>query len=85
MARTRCDRLRRAVILDLMLPRLGGLDVYQELRAHSQTAHLPIIVITGAEISDLDSTSVRHFLRKPVGPEVLVATVERALRGSRSG
>ena len=37
-----------AVVLDLNLPELSGLDVLHELRARQQTLNLPVIVMSGA-------------------------------------
>lgn len=34
------------VLLDLRLPRVGGLEVLRRIRAHRLTRHLPVIVIT---------------------------------------
>ncbi|HUY78429.1 MAG TPA: response regulator, partial [Ktedonobacterales bacterium] len=42
------------VILDIMLPRVSGLDVCRQLRARSETADLPIMMLTArAEESDI--------------------------------
>ena len=34
------------IILDLMLPRMNGLDLCKAIRANPETAHLPIIMLT---------------------------------------
>ena len=69
-----------AVVLDLMLPRVGGYDVYKDLRANPATNRLPIIIITGADTRNLEPTDVSSFLRKPIDATALVTAVERALR-----
>src|SRR2546428_12822032 len=40
------------LVLDLMLPRMSGLELCRRLRANPETARLPIIVVTakGAEV-----------------------------------
>src|SRR5687767_14300582 len=43
-----------AVVLDLELPRLGGRDVYQELRSQAVTSATPVIIVTGSDTSDLN-------------------------------
>ena len=68
------------VVLDLMLPRVGGQDVYKELRAHPETSHIPIIIVTGSDARDLEPNAFRFFLRKPVSPEALSRIVEDALQ-----
>jgi DNA-binding response OmpR family regulator len=42
------------VLLDLMLPRLDGLDVCRQLRGRPETAHVPILMLTArGEESDI--------------------------------
>ena len=72
------------VVLDLMLPRVGGVDVYRELRANPQTRELPVIVVTGADSRESEPTRFQYFLRKPVSPDALVTMVDTALRRSGS-
>lgn len=80
------DALRRierdrpdAVVLDLMLPRLGGEDVYLELRSNPSTRDIPVVIVTGAEVRHLEPSRVRHFLRKPVTGDLLTIAVETAI------
>jgi two-component system, OmpR family, response regulator len=81
------DALRRleyggleAVVLDLGLPRVDGRDVYRELQANPATRNLPVVVVTGSDVSPQEANGFRHFLRKPVSPEVLVMTLDNAIR-----
>ena len=67
------------VVLDLMLPTVGGHDVYKELRAHPETCEIPVVIVTGSDARDLEPTDFRFFLRKPVSPETLTRIVEDAL------
>jgi|SRR3954466_6599064 CheY-like chemotaxis protein len=81
------DALRRideglmphAVVLDLMLPRLHGFDVFRELRAHAATRHVPVIVVTGTDTRSLDDPGKFAFVfRKPVSIEMLARAVDAA-------
>lgn len=81
------DALRRIesdvpdlVILDLVLPRLGGRDVLAELKSRTETRHIPIMVVSGTETSDLSQADVACVMRKPVTSEELIAAVEKCLR-----
>jgi CheY-like chemotaxis protein len=69
-----------AVVLDMMLPRLGGRDVQQELKAHPETRHVPIVVVSGTDTRGLDPADFACVLRKPVSAEVLLEAVERCLQ-----
>ena len=84
------DALRRvdaetpnAVVLDLGLPRLGGLDVHRELKARPETSNIPVVLATGTDISHLDPKDFECVLRKPISAEALVTAVEDCLRRAR--
>ena len=70
------QHLPAAIVLDLDLPQLSGMDVQREVMSHAETRSIPIVVVTG---TDLKPAGVFQILRKPVTPEVLVAAVDRAL------
>jgi len=71
------------VLLDLELPRLGGLSVQQEIAAHAVTQPIPVVIVTALEI-DLAHLEVPCVLRKPVTPEQLVMTVRNCLSAGTS-
>lgn len=68
------------VVLDLGLPRLDGRDVHSELKARSDTRHIPVIVVTGTNMSDAEARDFACILRKPCDPDQLVDAVEQCLR-----
>jgi DNA-binding response OmpR family regulator len=70
----------KAVILDLGLPRLNGRALSRELRAHTQTHDIPVIVVTGTDTSDLDPEQFAGILRKPIDPDALIEAVEKCVR-----
>jgi DNA-binding response OmpR family regulator len=72
------------VVLDLMLPTLSGLAVQQEIAAHAHTANLPVVIVTGSDMS-LDEVDVACILRKPVTPEQLVDAVRSCLASGARG
>jgi DNA-binding response OmpR family regulator len=72
------NRAPDLVVLDLMLPTVSGLIVQQEIAAHAHTRNIPIVIVTGSDIS-LDNVDVPCVLRKPVSPEALVDAVRRCL------
>ena len=66
------------VILDLLLPRLSGLVVQQEIAAQAVTREIPIVVITGSTIPEHEM-NVACFLRKPIAPDQLITAVRNCL------
>jgi twitching motility two-component system response regulator PilH len=67
-----------AVVLDLGLPRLSGQDVGRELAAHPDMRDIPIVVVTG-DTGAFDLSQFACVLRKPVGPDALIAAIEDCL------
>ena len=54
------ESLPAVVLLDLGLPRVGGLDVLARLRADARTRLLPIVILTS---SDEEQDRLRSYLR----------------------
>ena len=72
------------IILDVMLPEKGGLEVLKELKSSSETSKIPVIMATakGTEmdkVSGLDN-GADDYLVKPFNREELVARVEALIR-----
>lgn len=66
----RATRLPIAVLLDIGLPKLSGLDVLGHLRAHPRTRLLPIVMFSSSD-EERDRRSAyalgcNSFVRKPV-------------------
>lgn len=72
------------IVLDLMLPRLSGMVVQQEIAAQALTRDIPIVVITGSNVAAAEM-NVACFLRKPVAPDELVETVRTCLTSGTRG
>ena len=72
------------VLLDIVLPRLSGIAVQQEIAAQAVTRHIPIVVITGSTIEP-EGMQVACFLRKPVSPEQVVDVVRQCLAAAAGG
>src|SRR5579884_2115208 len=74
------------IILDVMMPRLDGIEVCRRIRQHRST---PIIMLT-ARSEETDTLvalklGADDYVTKPFSPRELVARVEAVLRRTRSG
>ena len=72
------------VVLDLMLPVIGGAAVHQEIASHVLTRDIPVVIITGAA-ADLSDLHVACILRKPIAPDELVRAVRDCLLSGAKG
>lgn len=72
------------LILDIMMPRMSGIDVLREIRADALGADLPVILLTAAGDDkttwDGWSAGASCYLTKPFDPDNLLGWVERILR-----
>lgn len=70
------------ILLDLSLPRMGGLEVARNLQQDSQVSSIPVVYLTGlipeAEAA-LASFRPSSVLAKPFSPNLLVKRVASAL------
>jgi len=68
------------VLLDINLPKIGGLEVLRRIRSDDRTRHLPVVMLTtSAERRDiLDSYrfGANSFVRKPVSYAQFAETVQ---------
>lgn len=72
------------ILLDLMLPGLGGLDICRELRASERTREIPIVILT-AKAEETDqvvgfSMGADDYVTKPFSVKVLVQRIKALQR-----
>lgn len=65
------------VVLDIGLPRLGGLVVAGELTGRAHTRNIPIVVVTGTS-DPFDEQRFAAVLRKPVEASLITGILDRA-------
>jgi len=69
------------VVLDLMMPRLSGLDVLDHMRSRPDWSRIPCIILTaaGEEKYEQDAREggATEFLTKPFSPKKLYALIAR--------
>jgi two-component system response regulator VicR len=72
------------ILLDLMMPDIGGWEVYQQVKADPELKHIPVIVVT-AKAQSIDKVlgihiaKVDDYVTKPFGPQELLQSVNRVL------
>jgi DNA-binding response OmpR family regulator len=76
-----------AIVLDIMLPQMTGIEVCKALREADETAAIPILILTAkAEIPDRIAgleLGVDDYITKPFSPRELVLRVQNLLRRLR--
>ncbi|MFZ2973047.1 MAG: response regulator [Ferribacterium limneticum] len=69
----------RIVLMDLQMPKMGGLEAARRIRQLPCGEHLPIVAMTANAFSDdrdlCYSVGMNGFLPKPVAPELLFSVV----------
>lgn len=72
------------LILDLMLPDIGGIEICKELRAAEKTRFLPIIILTakGDEVDKVLGLELGadDYIVKPFSPRELIARIKAIFR-----
>ena len=74
------------ILLDIMMPKMSGLEVLERLRANEKTKTIPVVMVTAL---DQPSDRVRgleagadDFLTKPIPEPALIARVRSLTRDS---
>ncbi len=72
------------IIMDIMLPDRDGLSLLKDIRSHSETASIPVIMVT-AKSSEMDKVKgldqgADDYMTKPFGVMELISRVKAMLR-----
>ncbi|MBE0570460.1 MAG: response regulator [Ignavibacteriaceae bacterium] len=76
------------VILDIIMPRQSGFDVFYELRKNKHTKNIPIVMLTGVadkaglkffkdDMKKYFGSEPIEYLEKPLNPDSLIDTVKK--------
>ena len=74
-----------AIIMDLSLPLLDGVEATRELRAHERTRNIPVIALTGYPVDRASQKDFNHVLTKPCLPDILVQRLRGVLARVAAG
>ena len=71
------------ILLDIRMPRVGGIKTFSNLKLYSRTENIPVIFITafpGEEVEkEVRSMGATDFISKPFDTEELLAKIKKAL------
>lgn len=77
-----------ALVLDLNMPDIGGIEVIEFVRGQDRLRATPILVLTtrGDETSRARAleAGATHYMTKPFAPEEIAREVDRLLNGSEA-
>ncbi len=71
------------VIADRNMPVMSGLELIDRMRAHSETARVPVVLLSGLKDNPDPSQSADAVIAKPFEPADLLRTVRRLLEAPR--
>lgn len=75
------------LILDLMMPRVTGLEVLDRVRADTRFRHLPCLILTATgqdhQEQDARRRGADEFMTKPFSPKRLLARVTEMVEAAR--
>lgn len=72
------------VLLDVVLPYMSGLEVLRRLREHPRTATVPVLLLTGFDLTDeqLLEAGDTTVLRKPLMLDEFMGRIRKLTQGS---
>lgn len=75
------DRAPKLMILDLKMPKLGGLDLLERVRAEPRFKDIPVAMLTSSDhvqdISRAAALGANAYIRKPADLAGFTAVIER--------
>lgn len=76
------------LVLDLVMPKVGGIEVLEAVRKQPRVQHLPVVVLTGdreeATVKRILALGVEDYLTKPIDLNLAAARLARVLARIRS-
>lgn len=76
------------IVLDIMLPKMDGLQVFKKLRSQPQTFKTPVLLLTNFDQEDavfecFKLGAVDYLIKSDVTPQQVVAKIENLLKGKQ--
>jgi two-component system, OmpR family, phosphate regulon response regulator PhoB len=67
------------ILLDQIMPKMGGKEVLKALRSDEITSDIPVLVLTGMARGAPEEWPGAHFVGKPFNPDELIHRIRQAL------
>ncbi|MDO8686638.1 MAG: response regulator [Candidatus Berkelbacteria bacterium] len=76
------------IVLDIMLPKMDGLQVFKKLRSQPQTFKTPVLLLTNFDQEDavfecFKLGAVDYLIKSDVTPQQVVERIENLLKGKQ--
>lgn len=74
------------IVLDMMMPEMGGYEVLRILQNDSETDKIPILILTSRNFDRTtiamfkQESNVINYLQKPITPDLLLYKIDEILR-----
>lgn len=72
------EHLPDCILLDHIMPKVDGREVYAALRSEAATASIPVLVLSGMS-REMEGWEGASFVGKPFSPDDLVAQIREAV------
>lgn len=73
------EQVPDVILLDQMMPRMDGHEVFQALRAEDSTKEIPVLVLSGLSPDSSGVWGDAVFVGKPFSPNQLIRQIRDAL------
>jgi len=84
-----CRHRPDAIVMDLSMPGVDGIEATRRLKADPRTAHIPVLMLTAYPLNAVQGGALEagadDFLTKPCLPDHLETHIQRLLAERRSG
>jgi CheY-like chemotaxis protein len=78
-----CEELPDLILMDIRMPQLDGFSSLAKLRAHPQTANIPVVAVTAfamdPERHRAEVAGFNGYVSKPVDFQLLLRTIQHLL------
>ena len=71
------------ILLDVLMPKINGFDVLENLKGNNETKEIPVIFVTGLKEENDEEKGIElgavDYISKPISPAILLARVKNHL------